>query len=259
MLPKWWMFRLEIQFFDKLLNGVICISRLLYDHYLKIGFSEKRLLLIPNILDLSAFKNSQQTVRKINQENIVIGYCGAALLLNGVDDLIKAFSIINQKHPNIELLIVGDVTSENSQIPLLKQMAIDEGVVFKITFAGRVPGNDVPGYLSSCDILVLARKNTRYAQAGFPTKLGEYMAAKKPVVMTKVGDIPDYFSDRENIIMVAPDKPESLACGINYLIENAEKRSVIANNGFKWAMQNLNYETNCKKIYDFVQEISQHQ
>lgn len=250
LLPKWWLFKVEIGFLDKYLDGIIAISGLLYKHYLDIEIPEKKLIIIPNILDFERFEDAKATIKKNN--NIRIGYSGAAPLLNGVDDLIKAFKMVRTKHNNTELLIIGDVVGKGTQLPLLKKVAEDNKVLDYIVFKGRIPGQEVPDYLASCDILVLARKNTQYAQAGFPTKLGEYFASGKPVVMTAVGDIKTYFTHKGHLMIAEPDQPESLANSINYLIENPDKAVEISNNGFQWAKENLDYLKTSKKIYEFI-------
>jgi len=252
MLPKWWMFMIELSFFDKFLNGIIVISQFLKNHYYKIGVSNEKIILIPNIIDLKLFNS----VKKLNVNGkgkaFRIGYVGAAFLLNGVDDLIIAFKYVHEKYTNTELLIVGDVNGEASQLPLLKAIADENGVAEHIIFTGMVHSNAVPEYLASCDVLVMARKDTHFAKAGFPTKLGEYFAAKRPVIMTNVGDIAQYFIDGKELLIAEPDNPQSFASKIIYLIENIHERKRIAQNGYFWAKENLDYIKNSRKIFNFI-------
>ena len=252
MLPKWWMFIVEISFFDKFLNGIIAISKLLYEHYENIGVSKKKLILIPNIIDIQSFSKIESVDKVIKGEKLFrIGFCGAALLLNGVDDLIKAFKIVHEKHLNTELLIVGDVVG-GSQLPILKTIAEKQNVRNSVIFTGRVQGRKIPDYLATCDILVLARKNTHFAQAGFPTKLGEYFVSKRPVVMTDVGDITDYFTHKEELMIAQPDSSASVALNIIYLLEHNNERKKMAQNGYNWAKTNLDYISTSKKIIKFM-------
>lgn len=54
--------------------------------------------------------------------------------------------------------------------------------------------------------LVLARPNSLQARAGFPTKLGEYLATGRPVVVTDTGEIGRYLKDGENAYIVRIDE-----------------------------------------------------
>lgn len=252
LLPKWHAFQFQIKYLDRLLNGIVSISRYLNDHYKKIGYEDKALLLIPNMLDLSKFENVNP---KKKTEIIRIGYSGAALILNGVDLLIEAFTELSKKYKNIELLIVGDVAKGKSEIPQLKLIVYKNQIEDKVTFAGRVHSEQIPEIISSCDIFVLARKKSQFAEAGFPTKLGEYFALKTPVVLTTVGDFPFYFKDRQEVIFVEPDNYKSLGKGLEYLINNPNDAKIIGENGYRWAKENLDFKNNGKKIYDFINHI----
>ena len=59
----------------------------------------------------------------------------------------------------------------------------------------------MPKYLCNAKLLALARPDSIQAQGGFPTKLGEYLATGRPVVVTKVGEIPDYLEDGVNAFL----------------------------------------------------------
>lgn len=252
MRPKWWMFILEMKYFDRLLNGIIAISQTIKDYYMRNGMSEKKVIIIPNIIDLKTFYGSLVQTKNEDKDLLRIGYAGAAPLLNGVDDLIKAFKIVQNKYENTELLIVGDVTGESSQLSLFKHIAEENEVLEKCIFTGRVDGKKIPEYLESCDILVMARKNTHFAQSGFPTKLGEYFATEKPVIMTNVGDIANYFADGVELMIAEADNPASVAMKIIYLIEHNEEGKKIAKNGRRWADENLDYISNSKRILTFI-------
>lgn len=254
MWPKWWMFILEISFLDRYLNGIISISQKIKDHYIESGITNDKLIIIPNIIDLKFFDSISEHVEAEKKNIFRIGYIGAAPILNGVDDLIKAFKIIHEKHDDTELLIVGDVAGGDSQLPILKNIAEDYGVNKNCIFTGRVDGNKVPAYLASCDILVMARKDTHFAQSGFPTKLGEYFAAKKPVVMTNVGDITQYFTDKKELMIANADSPSSVADKIIYLHEHKEESQHIAENGFQWAKENLEYINTSERILKFMMD-----
>ena len=110
-----------------------------------------------------------------------------------------------------------------------------------ISFTGLVSHNRIPDLLNSCQILALTRPNGIFAEAGFPTKLSEYFACKKPVVITSVGDIPRYFSNEENVILVIPENIESIVAGFEILLKNKDLAERISQNGYNWMDQNTNY------------------
>jgi glycosyltransferase involved in cell wall biosynthesis len=121
-----------------------------------------------------------------------------------------------------------------------------------VRFVGKVSGSEVPKLLSKCDILINPRISGILSEAGFPTKLGEYFATKRPVVATSVGDLRLYFENGNQLILVEPDLPQALTDGITFLIENQQQAIKIGQNGFNWAKFNLDYINNANKLLSFL-------
>lgn len=250
IMPVWWkspklyFYNLQITKFDKCLDGVIVLSKFLYDRSLKYGVKNSNLLLIPHFIEIK--KNPDDI--KINNNNL-IGFCGTVNVENGVLDLIKAFEIIRLNHSDAKLLIIGEVSADMKK--KIQEMGID---MKNITFTGQLDKKNVEINLLKCSILVNPRQNGEWAEAGFPTKLGEYFAIKKPVVTTKTGDLKSYFTDKKELVFAEPNNPESLANAIEFIINNPEISSKIAENGYNWAVVNLDYKNNAYKLLNFINE-----
>jgi len=60
-------------------------------------------------------------------------------------------------------------------------------------------------------ILALARPKSKVADAGFPSKLTEYLSTGNPVVVTRVGEIPYYLKDNVHAFLTEPDSVNSFA------------------------------------------------
>lgn len=231
-------------------NGLIVLSSFLKKYYVDNKFGENKILIQPNFVDLIEFEtNFEQPMNNI----VRIGYCGTPTKKDGIDDLLIAFSLVFSRNKNTELLIIGDSTSNISLIPDLMKKAVELGISKNLTFSGLVDYEKVLQLLQTCNILVLARPSGIFAEAGFPTKLGEYLICKKPVVITKVGDIPLYFKDGFNAMLAEPDNPQSVADKIEFLIENPKTGIKIAENGFNWAKENLEYKMATRKIIEFME------
>jgi glycosyltransferase involved in cell wall biosynthesis len=248
IMPVWWkspklyFYNLQITKFDKCLDGVIVLTKFLYDRSLKYGVKNSNLLLIPHFIEIK--KNLDDI--KINT-NILIGFCGTVIVENGVLDLIKAFEIVRLNHLDAKLLIIGKVSADMEN--KIQEMGID---MKNITFTGQLDKKNVETNLLKCSILVNPRQNGERAEAGFPTKLGEYFAMKKPVVTTKLGDLKSYFTDKKEVVFAEPNNPESLANAIEFIINNPEISSKIAENGYNWAKENLDYIVNVRKLITFI-------
>ena len=106
--------------------------------------------------------------------------------------------------------------------------------------------------MKSCQILALTRPSGIFAEAGFPTKLGEYFACKKPVLITKVGDIPNYFKNEKHVILVEPNNIDSIVDGFEKIICNKDLSEKLSSNGYDWMKNNLDLNNVSTKLITFL-------
>ena len=157
-------------------------------------------------------------VNKKTDKEKYVAYCGTASNnKDGVDKLIKAFAIVCKKHDKIKLLIIGKTPSEKEKTgnnALIKSL----GIADKVIFTGFVNANLIPQLLMGAEVLLLDRPDNIQARNGFPTKLGEYLLTGKPVVVTKVGDIPLFLKDGESALLADPQNEQDFADKICWAI-----------------------------------------
>ena len=111
--------------------------------------------------------------------------------------------------PEYKLYIYG--TGPVSEMTYLSELCNRLNVGSSVIFTGKVSYEIMPQKLMNASILALSRPNNKQNQYGFPTKLGEYLATGNPVVVTYVGEIPNYIIDGENGYIALPDSVDSFA------------------------------------------------
>ena len=137
----------------------------------------------------------------------------------------------------------------------MEEIAIKEKIEANVTFTGLVLFNQIPDLLNSCQVLALTRPNGIFAEAGFPTKLGEYFACKKPVLITKIGDIPLYFKNKEHLIIAEPENIYNIAEGFEIILNNPILCDKMTDNSYNWMNENLNYRNISLKLNNFINSI----
>jgi glycosyltransferase involved in cell wall biosynthesis len=88
-----------------------------------------------------------------------------------------------------------------------------------VRLAGFVPNEQVPAHLAAADVLVLPN-SARFPQARTtsPLKLFEYMAARRPIVATRIPALAGLLHHGRNAWTVAPDSAEALADGVERVL-----------------------------------------
>lgn len=247
----WYSFYFAIKYLVRFADKFIVMSEYLKQYLNNRLITPKDILIMPNLTDPKRFE--MDDIKPFRSNKITIGYIGTPTKKDGVLDLIKGFGILNNTYQNTHLLIIGDITNGNSIIPDLKKYALDNGVKEdSITFTGLQSHIKVPQLLLSCQILALTRPTGIFAEAGFPSKLGEYLSCKKPVLITKVGDIPKYFKNEEHLILVEPENIQSIVDGFEKIITDKNLSEYLCLRGYKWMDENLNYVNQSKRISEFI-------
>jgi glycosyltransferase involved in cell wall biosynthesis len=226
---------------------LIVFSYYLRDLYIDLGYNHKNILIQPNLTDFD-FWTPNKTDNKYT-----LGYSGTPSKKDGLYDLFKAIQILHLEGMNISLLVIGDTVFGKSYIPALKDVCVKLGLNGRVDFTGLVDSKKVKEYLSECEILAITRPGTHQTKAGFPTKLGEYIALRKPVISTDFGDMQRYFTDGTDIFIAESGNPESIAQKIKWIIQNNGNLEPITQSGYLKAKKLLDFRHSSRKILSFLE------
>jgi len=233
----------------KYLDGISVISTAIKDDFIKLGVPPEKIHIINMTVESSRFEGLEK-----QQCEKYIAYCGTATNnKDGVDQLIKAFAIFYKKHSDYKLYIIGETPSKSmafSNLELVRSLGVENSVVF----TGIVSAKDIPQMLKNAQILALDRPDNIQAKYGFPTKLGEYLLTENPVVVTRVGDIPRFLTDKENALLAKPDDPEDFAKQMDWVVDNSDESLRIGRNGAQIAMNCFNSKIETGKLYNMIIE-----
>ena len=141
-----------------------------------------------------------------------------ALRWKGTEDGLKAFEMVRKGYPDTEFVMYG--AKRGKDIPEW------------VEFHERVSDNELRRLYSSSDIFVLPSW-----VEGCQLPPMEAMACGCAVVATNVGGVQDYAIHGETILATPARNPEVLARNIIKLIENADERRRIAENGYNYIKQ----------------------
>jgi glycosyltransferase involved in cell wall biosynthesis len=170
-----------------------------------------------------------------------IGYCGTiGGEKDGVPILVEAFSKITSRFPDLKLVLAGNTSNKaaiQDTINAVERFKLQD----KIIFTGQIEREEMPGILCNAEILVVAKPDNELNSGNFPIKIGEYLATGVPVVVTSVGEIPQFIKDGESGFLAVPSSAESFAQKMEEALSNKERAGVIGQKGKKVAEENFDY------------------
>ncbi|MDP3792304.1 MAG: glycosyltransferase family 4 protein [bacterium] len=158
---------------------------------------------------LKLFEKIARYSGKIFQAEIIIGTIANLYPTKDLPTLIKAAEYFKNNN-SVVFIIIG----EGSERVTLEKMIKEKGLEHKVLLLGQLP--DAKKYLPAFDIFVLPS-----VKEGFPWALIEAMAAKLPIIATRVGAVPEIIENSKNGFMVEPSRPELIADKIKEILNNS--------------------------------------
>lgn len=233
------------------IGNIICISNYLYRHFTGQGCHCIR---IPTIVDVDDFAFCEQG----NVDKTVLAYAGVPWGKDDIETVMRAMvSLSLQEREKIELRLFG-VTDEDVRLHLGKEPTVCAMLGEQICCFGRVAHEKVREELSKADFTVLLRESTRKNTAGFPTKLGESMAAGVPVIANLTSDIGLYLHDGEEGIVCEACSVEACAKALKrclHLPENVKR--YMRSRARKQARASFDYTSYIEALHSFIEETTE--
>jgi glycosyltransferase involved in cell wall biosynthesis len=175
---------------------------------LRLGIDLER-----RVADAEAHRADLRRLFGIPDDRFVVGWIGRMTAIKRVPDLLEAFRRLRNRGVDATLCLVGDGPDRTE----IEQRAHVLGIVRDTIFAGYQ--RDVAPYYGLFDAFVMTSANE-----GTPVVAIEALAARRPVVATAVGGVPDVVRDGEDGFLVAPRDLDGLAARLEELARDPERR-----------------------------------
>jgi glycosyltransferase involved in cell wall biosynthesis len=156
----------------------------------------------------------------ISGDRFAVGWIGRMTAVKRTDDVLVAFKRLRDSGVDAVLCMVGDGPDRAG----LEQRAHELGVARDTVFVGYQ--EDVAPFYAAFDALVLPSVNE-----GTPVSVIEALAAERPVVVTRVGGVPDIVRDGEDGFLVEAGATDDLADRLAQLARDPPLRARMGKQG----------------------------
>jgi glycosyltransferase involved in cell wall biosynthesis len=147
------------------------------------------------------------------QDYRLLMFPGAPRPYKGVEDILMALDRLNWE--DLRLVIVGGSPYDDYDRQLKEKWGR------WIISLPPQPAQTMPEIVSAAHIIVVPQRDNPVAQAQFPLKLTDGMAMAKPIISTRIGDIPNILGDTG--FLVDPSSPQQIATQIEAIFQNYDE------------------------------------
>lgn len=210
-------------------------------------YTNKNIKTIPFGIDTEIFKPIE-TNKLFDSDTIVLGAVKSLSFKYGNDSVIKAFKIVREKFPdlNLKLLLVGDGVLRNEMEKLVNQLKLND----EVKFIGHVPHSQIVKYHNMIDIHIYPSLWESFGVSNL-----EAAACEKVQIASNIGGFAEILNDGIDAFLVNPNSPEAIAEKIILLLKDGNLRIKMGKKARENVIKNFNWNDNVNLMIEEYESV----
>lgn len=161
----------------------------------------------------------------------------------GEELFLRAIEEVRETLPATHVYLVGKI--QNLHRALASRLEGDGHAVM----CGELPYDKAMTYLSAADVLLLPMANNGIEAARWPIRLGDYLAAGRPIVSNAVGEVREVLQRYSCGLATSPESPSELARGILTVLEDSRMAASMGRLARKAAEEVFDWELLARDLH----------
>lgn len=194
----------------------VAISHAIKEVLVRSGVDPRSVSVVPSGVDPDrSLGHSGQALRfdlgLAGHTGPIVGTVAALAGHKGLDVLVDATRLLLDAHPDVVVLVLGEGAERQFLEAQIARLRLHE----RVRLVGFLPR--VPEFLNLVDVYTAPS-----VMEGLNTSLADALAARRPVVASEVGGIPELVLHEQTGLLVPPRDPAALADALGHLIRHPE-------------------------------------
>jgi len=210
-----------IEFLEKIEIGlykssdkVIAVTDAFKTNLINRGIDKEKIEVVTNGSNVELFYPREKNKELVNElslkDKFVVGYIGTHGMAHSLDFIVRSISKIKDK--SIYFLFVGDGAMKKTIVEMANDLKIEN-----ITFLEPVKKDDVPRYLSVCDVSLAPLKKEDNFKTVIPSKIFEASAMLKPTLLGVEGQAQEIIEEYGAGVCFEPENEKDFLEKLNLL------------------------------------------
>ncbi|MEM7583040.1 MAG: glycosyltransferase family 4 protein [Acidobacteriota bacterium] len=183
-------------------------------------------------------------------DRFVLLYLGTHGMAHALHVVLETAEFLQQDHPDLLFAFVGE-GAEKERLQRLAQ----EKQLANVQFIGQQPKEKVPLFYAACDLGLVTLRNTPLFQDVLPSKIFEYLAMERPILLTVDGQARQLVEQAGGGVFVPPEDAKALAAAIRSLVQAPEKRIGMGRAGREFVVQHYNRAIQAIDYLELLEEV----
>ena len=219
---------LSIRFADLVLTPNVAFR----DLFVARGCPPEKIEIVMNspleeVFPLTAPVNRPRPLQR-KDTKFALMFHGTVVERHGLHTAIEAVALLSKRIPGIRFDIYGDDTLylREKILPLVSELQLQQ----RVSYQGEQPQHVIARAVAHCDLGIIANLRTVFTEINLPTRIFEYLALGKPVIVPDTKGIRDYFNPGSILFFNAGDA-ESLASQIQWVFDHPQDTAALIQKG----------------------------
>jgi glycosyltransferase involved in cell wall biosynthesis len=214
------------------------------------GVTPDKIAIVPNGIELSQFDGmpSGEEARAslgLPERCRVVGIVAVLRPEKNHELFLEAAAAVAKQVEDVQFAIVGGGARREG----LEKLAAELGISERTLFTGeRSDGREL---IQAFDVAVLC---SHPVVETLPLFLMEAMASSKPIVATRVGDVPSLVENGKNGLLVSPGSREELSGAVVRLLKDESLRNEMGRNGREKVAREFSLDRSVRMFQDLIEE-----
>jgi colanic acid biosynthesis glycosyl transferase WcaI len=241
-------------------NRIVVVSPAFKDHLLRYwSVPVEKISVVENGVETDLFRldpaapevQKKEVRKKLDVEGrFLISYIGTIGNAHGLETLISAAGELRTALPSALFLVIGEGAEKERIVELASKRGLNN-----IQFLGQLPREHIPAYVSAADLCLVMLKKSELFKTVIPTKLLEYMACERPVIVAVDGQARQIVEEASAGVFVEPENSGALVKAILGLAADEARRSQMGSNGRKYILKNFSRERTAVDYINVLEDI----
>jgi glycosyltransferase involved in cell wall biosynthesis len=178
----------------------------------------------------------------------VVSFIGTLGMAHGLETVIAAAERLQRMAPNVLFMLVGDGAERERILALAKSKTVSN-----IRFVPQQPREKIPAYIAASDACLVLLKNSSVFETVIPTKMLEFMACARPVILGVRGQARQILDAARGGVCIEPEDADDLCDAILHLQRQPSIGEALGRNGREYIVQRLSRQ---RTAIDYLEVLS---
>lgn len=184
------------------------------------------------------------------QDKFVVSYIGTLGQAHGLSTVLQAAAQLQTAFPDILFVFVG----EGADKAHLLSRAQGQNLT-NVRFLSEKPREEIPSTINASDVCLVLLKKADVFKTVIPTKMLEFMACGRPVILGVDGQARQIIEEAKAGIFIEPEDPSALSQAVTQLYHNASLRHALGYNGHCYIKERFSREQTAQVYTDVLARV----